>query len=290
MRGGQRQALLLMDGLRRAGHESLLLAREGGALLRHAIDAGHTARRAGWMQLSRESRRADIVHAHDAHAHTMAAVASRRPFVVSRRVAFPVGRSAASAWKYKRAARYLAVSRFVAGELAAAGVPDSKIDVVYDGVASARAAEAWDAASPIVALASRDPRKGRDLVEAAVAQAKLDVVFSDALERDLRRASLFVYVTRSEGLGSAALLAMSMGVPVIASRTGGLPEAIEHGVSGLLVENDAKQIADAMRRVLGDAALAQRLMAGAKRRVGDLFTAERMVRDTIASYERALAG
>ena len=45
---------------------------------------------------------------------------------------------------------------------------------------------------------------------------------------------MFVYITESEGLGSAVLLAMAAGTPVIASRVGGLPEAIEDGVNGLL--------------------------------------------------------
>ena len=56
---------------------------------------------------------ADIVHAHDARAHTLAAIAARAPFVVSRRVAFPVKRSLLSQWKYRQAKRYLAVSQFV---------------------------------------------------------------------------------------------------------------------------------------------------------------------------------
>ena len=56
--------------------------------------------------------------------------------------------------------------------------------------------------------------------------------------RHLHEAGFFVYITHSEGLGSGALLAMSAGVPVIASNVGGLPEAIRHGENGLLVEND----------------------------------------------------
>ncbi len=82
------------------------------------------------------SRASAVVHAHDAKAHTLAALASRKTFVVSRRVAFPVKRTVASRWKYRRATRYLAVSEYVAGELRKAGVPAAKIDVVYDGVSA----------------------------------------------------------------------------------------------------------------------------------------------------------
>ena len=75
----------------------------------------------------------------------------------------------------------------------------------------------------MVALSLEDPAKGRDLVERAAVAAGVPIVLSQDLNADLQNASLFLYISRSEGLGSAALLAMSLGVPVIASRVGGLP-------------------------------------------------------------------
>src|SRR5205807_110540 len=109
-------------------------------------------------------------------------------------------------WKYRRAARYLAVSQFVARELEAAGIRKEKIDVVYDGVEPQEGTQDWKPEYPAVALASHDVKKGRDLVEQAAEFAHVPVVFSEDLARDLRRASMFVYITRSEGLGSAVLL------------------------------------------------------------------------------------
>jgi glycosyltransferase involved in cell wall biosynthesis len=100
---------------------------------------------------------------------------------------------------------------------------------------------------------------------------------------------MFVYITRSEGLGSAALLAMSMGIPVVASRVGGLPEAIIHGHSGLLVSNDSGEIARAMRRVLEDTASTQTLIANARERVAKLFSREQLVERTLSAYRRVLA-
>lgn len=290
MRGGQRQVLLLMGGLAKAGHENVLLAHERGPLFEAALRAGYTVSSAEAKEVWPWSKRADIVHAHDARAHTLAAIASRRRFVVSRRVAFPVRRSVASLWKYQRATRFLAVSRFVAGQLRAAGIRESKIDVVHDGVEAVARSEPWSAHFPAVALASLDPQKGRDLIEQAAKSAQARVVFSDNLADDLKRASMFVYITRSEGLGSAALLAMSMGVPVIASNIGGLPEVLVNGVSGLLVENDVGEIAAAMRRLLDEPALAPALIECAKDRVAATFTTQHLVDGTVASYERALAG
>jgi len=288
MRGGQRQVLLLMRGLREAGHESILLARENAALWRAAVDADFVVHAGKWSNLRKHSKSADVVHAHDARSHTVAAVAISGKFVVSRRVAFPVSRTRVSRWKYSRAARYLAVSQCAAEELLAAGVPPRKIDVVFDGVESPVGAAQWGIDYPAVALASTDPGKGRELVEQAAVAAGIPVHYSSDLERDLRRASMFVYITRSEGLGSAALLAMSMGIPVVASRVGGLPEAIADGESGILVENDTAQIAGAMRRMVEDNTFAKRCIAGARMRVEKLFSRERLVERTLSAYRKVL--
>lgn len=290
LRGGQIQALLLIDGLLKSGHHCVLLARENGPLWEAAQHAGISIFPATLPQLSRRSAQSDLVHAHDAHAHTMAAVASRRPFVAARRVAFPVNRSLASKWKYSRPRRFLAVSRFVASELQAAGVRSEKIDVVYDGVEVSRSAEAWDASYPAVALASTDPLKGRSLVESAARAAGIPVVFSSDLQNNLLTASMFVYITQSEGLGSAALVAMAMGVPAIASCVGGLAEVFENEVSGLFVRNEPDEIARTMRRVRENSALAATLIDGGKRRVNQMFTKQQMVEGTLACYARSLAG
>lgn len=289
MRGGQHQVLLLLKALREAGHHSTLLAREKSPLWSAAATQEFPVRPAGIKQVWQHSRDADVVHAHDARAHTVAALASRCKFVVSRRVAFLVRRSSLSMWKYQRAARFLAVSQFVARELESAGIRKEKIDVVYDGIQPQESAEDWKPEYPAVTLASRDPKKGRDLVEQAAEFAHMPVVFSEDLAGDLRRASMFVYITRSEGLGSAALLAMNMGVPLIASRVGGLPEVVADGISGILVENDPREIARVMRRLLDEPSFARRLMEAARARIAECFTLEHLLRGTLLSYARALA-
>ncbi len=288
MRGGQRQVLLLMKGLRQAGHDSLLLARSGGPLWHAACAEDFEVQPAQWRQIWRHSDSVDLVHAHDAHAHTAAAVVSRRPFVVSRRVAFPVSHSIVSKWKYARAARFLAVSRFVATCLTEAGIAGDRIDVVYDGVKPAVPGLNWSSEGPAIALASSDPQKGRELVESAARLAHVKVLFSNNLPEDLRRASMFVYITKSEGLGSAALLALNLGIPVIASRVGGLPEIIEDGISGILVENQPEQIATAMDRLSLNDPVAQGFIERGHFRIQSQFTQEHLVQATLASYRRAL--
>ncbi|MBV9183523.1 MAG: glycosyltransferase family 4 protein [Acidobacteria bacterium] len=287
MRGGQRQVMLLMQALREAGHECWLGARENTPLGNAASAAGFLVYGATACEVWRRSKHVTLVHAHDARAHTIAAIASRCQFVVSRRVAFAVRQSLASHWKYRRPARFLAVSHFVAAQLHSAGISREKIDVVYDGVESHACFGEWNSEYPAVALASADPRKGRDLVEEAAGLAGIRTVFSNDLLNDLRRASMFVYITRSEGLGSAALVAMSLGIPVVASRVGGLPEVLGDP-SGILVTNDPPEIASAMRRIVQEPDLAHSLIEHGKRRIAECFTKEHLLRRTLASYGRVL--
>ena len=280
--------LLLLDALREAGHTSILLARDGAPLLHLASSAGFEVGAADAKTIWKCSGRVEIVHAHDARAHTMAAIASRRRFVVSRRVAFPVKRSLASVWKYQRATRYLAVSKFVERELLSAGIPGSKVDIVYDGVEVLQSLAPWSPENPAVSVASADPQKGSDLVEQAAKASGIETIFSTDLASDLKKASLFVYISRSEGLGSAALLGMNYGVPVIASRTGGLAEVFTDGVSGIFVQNEVGDIARAMRRVIGSRAVAERLIEEGRKRIAEQFTKDHLLQATLSSYGKAL--
>jgi glycosyltransferase involved in cell wall biosynthesis len=171
-------------------------------------------------------------------------------------------------------------------------VAERKISVVYDGVPLLEVGQALSPANPepriLTPANAADPAKGAALASEAARLAGVELTASANLEADLPRASAFLYITHSEGLGSAALLAMAAGVPVIASRTGGLPEIVSNGETGLLVENDAAAIADAIRRLAGDPALARRLGETARRRVISNYTVEHMVRRTMEVYRQVL--
>jgi glycosyltransferase involved in cell wall biosynthesis len=201
--------------------------------------------------------------------------------VVSRRVAFPVQRNPLSRWKYQRATHYIAVSRFVEQMLLDGGVASSRISVVYDGVPVQPPSDGPD----IVVPQTADPRKGMALALAGVKLAGLTALTSRNLEQDLTHAALFLYITHSEGLGSAVLVAMAAGVPVIASNVGGLPEIVDHGCTGLLTENSPQAISAAVRRLMEDRAFAQSLATQARCLVQQKFSVERMVTDTLAVYE-----
>lgn len=280
MRGGQWQALRLHSGLLQAGHASMLLARDGSPLLAEARKSGLPCDVLRPLRLGMQTRQYDVVHAHDAHSHTLAALFSRAPFVVSRRVAFPIRDSRASRWKYRRAGLFLAVSRHVAMQLEKAGVEPARIAVVYDGVAVPPEPAHGDA---ILVPHSLDPQKGMALALEAARMAGVKIEITHDLPADLPRARALVYLTHSEGLGSGILLGMAHGVTVIASDVGGIPELIRNGDNGILVNNDPAAVADAFQRI--DPALGR----AARATVIERFTEERTIAATLDAYRKAIA-
>jgi hypothetical protein len=285
MRGGQWQVLQLLEHLRSMGVAQALLTPKGSPLFARAQEAGIDTKPLSLGSLWRESRRADLLHAHDARCHTLGALTPGKPLVVSRRVAFAVRDSALSRWKYRRAAAYLAVSEYVKRQLMAAGVPASKIETVHDGVTIP---ERPASGTKVIALRSADPGKGSSLIREAASIAAVQVRFSDDLVNDLAHAAIFVYVSYSEGLGSAALLASAYGIPVIASNIGGLPEAVKNGETGLLTENDPRRIAHAIQVLIGDPAFARRLGNEGRERMKRSFTMESTAQATRRAYEKVL--
>jgi hypothetical protein len=272
MRGGQWQVLYLVEGLAAAGVECTLVARKGAPLAEAARKRGLRVE-----NVSALLRRHDLVHAHDARSHTLAALMPGARVIVSRRVAFPIH----SRWKYSRPLRYLAVSEHVKSILTAGGVPPEKIDVVYDGVPLLDPPPPEDTVN---APATDDPQKGTGLAIAAANLAGVKI----ELSTNLRRRAIVVYLTQVEGLGSGALLAMSAGAAVIASNVGGLPEVIQHRENGLLVPNEPEAVGAAIRELRGDPALVRRLGEAARRTIEERFTVDRMVRRTMEIYRQVL--
>ncbi len=286
MRGGQWQVLRLIEGLAAEGVESTLLARPGSPLAGARVSGAISL-----FRIARLARRHDLVHAHDSRSHTLAALAGGAPLIISRRVTFGGAgpQPVFSRWKYGRARAYIAVSEFVRKSLIERGVPAEKIEVVYDAVPLLQTKTGREACPTVLAPAWDDPLKGGALLMEAAKLAGVELTFSDNLERDLPGAAMLVYITRSEGLGSGALLALSAGVPVVASKIGGLPEIVRHGETGLLVDNEPRSIADAIRGLVAAPALARRMGRTGRRMVEEGFTVAHMVRSTMEVYRKALA-
>lgn len=346
-RGGQDQALLTVLGLRARGHRTVLVAHPDGALAARVagdpdlirLAPAHEVDFASGFRFSLLLRdlKPDIVHAHDAHGVSMAAMAistmkaSARPLLVAaRRVDFHLKQNAFSRWKYKAVDLMLCSSHAIRAMAIRDGLPADRVVTVHDGIDVERVIDvpATDAhkelwlppRSPLVGnVAALVPHKGqRFLVEAAlrVARAMPDVVFLVFGEGQLRQAlqhqiktlgleqcvrlvgfrpdvlslmkSLDVFAMSSvtEGLGTAVLDAMAASLPVVGTSAGGIPEAVEHGVTGLVVPPEHPgELADALLTTLRDPALRARFGAAGLARVRAHFTVDRMVDETAAAYE-----
>lgn len=88
---------------------------------------------------------------------------------------------------------------------------------------------------------------------------------------------VFVLSSLSEGLPFTVIEAMRAGLPIVASRVGGVPEIIEDGVSGILYDpGDEVALAAALERLWRDPEQARRLGAAARRKYGERFTVDAM--------------
>ena len=98
--------------------------------------------------------------------------------------------------------------------------------------------------------------------------------------------TLVVLPSLAESFGFSLLEAMSMGKPVVGSTTGGIPEVVTDGETGLLVPAaDSSSLADAICRILQDEKLAQ-MLGEAGRRSAARFTFERMISGYQAVYQK----
>lgn len=104
----------------------------------------------------------------------------------------------------------------------------------------------------------------------------------------LAASDLLLFITRSEGLGTTILDAQVAGVPVVASKVGGVKEVIKDGYNGMLCENDPVLLANACESVLLDRDKASRLSQNAKLTVQG-FSKEEMTERTLAIYNEVLA-
>ena len=143
-RGGQRQVLLLTGELQRGGLTNQVVVTGGGTELAYRLkQEGVRVQEAAWsigldprvlLPIVREIRAGGaLLHAHDAHAVTLAglcSLATRVPMVATRRVDFHLRRRGL----WGRAARIIAISAAVADVLSEDGVPHERIVMVHSGI------------------------------------------------------------------------------------------------------------------------------------------------------------
>src|SRR5215218_879266 len=115
-------------------------------------------------------------------------------------------------------------------------------------------------------------------------------VAHERLPAALAHADLLVLPSVYEELGTVLLEAMQAGLPVVASKTGGVPDVIEDGVNGLLVPpGEPEAFARAIDRLLAERDLARQLSAGAQERAKD-YDWEVLAERVLAVYRGVIAG
>jgi glycosyltransferase involved in cell wall biosynthesis len=101
----------------------------------------------------------------------------------------------------------------------------------------------------------------------------------------ITRATAVVLASFMEGLPVTLMEALALGVPVVAPCVAGIPELVEHGVSGLTFPpGDWDRLAVVLRQLLLDPALQQRLAQEGRRRVEAEFFVERSLEPLLSAF------
>ena len=253
---------------------------------------------------------------------------NRPKYIATRRMDYPERRGWYTKLLYNhRVDGVVAISRVIAELLAQAGVDRGKIRHIPSGIDPARftpdSHKLTSRDSPVIGSAAvLEARKGHEFLLEAAALLKADGVnlsyqiagagplrhqleqqaahlglqeevqflgFVDDIANFLAAIDIFVMPSLHEGLGVAVLEAMAAGKPVVASRVGGLAEAVADGVTGILVPPaNAIALAQAIAKLVHARALAGEMGDQGRRRVEQHFTLERMAASNEMYYYELL--
>ena len=115
----------------------------------------------------------------------------------------------------------------------------------------------------------------------------------EALANEYKTANVFTlpaivdHKGDTEGLGVVLIEAMELGLPIVASNVGGIPDVVVDGESGILVpEKDPVALADAFKRLEANPTLIQKLLAGARKRIDECFTWDGIIERQVEVYKR----
>jgi SAM-dependent methyltransferase len=263
--------------------------------------------------LRREARDADLVHAHWLAGGAVALLAGK-PFVVTLHGTISGGALDDFALMRRaprlvrqvldRAQAVICVSEALAASARAAGV--RRAVFIPNGI-EVPAEVGEEADPPEVLFAGRLARE-KGVEDLAAAAEGLDLVVAgdgplrpllpqalgflsgEELAQRYARAAIVVCPSRSEGFGIVCAEGMAHGRPVVASAVGGLVNLVENERTGLLVPpRDPPALRAALDRLLADPGLRRRLGAAGRDKIVAGYSWDRVVDETVAVYERAVA-
>jgi len=247
----------------------------------------------------RTARDADLVHAHWLPSG-LAAVATGKPFVVQL-WGTDVELARKAPWLFRpilrRARLAIVASDFLAGAARELGARDVRI--VPSPVELPESVSEPDDPPHVLFVGRLSPEKGiheflaatDGLPRVIVGAGPVDVpeavgfVPRSELGPYYLRAAVVCVPSRREGYGVVAREAMAYGRPVVATRVGGLADAIDDGVTGILVPaGDVAALRAALESLLADASLRERLGESARVAVGERFSPAQVAAATVAVY------
>jgi len=245
-----------------------------------------------------------IIHVHEARGAYWAAIENfmhGTPYLITRRIPNPVSANFINRIVYRRATELVGVSRDVAARLKEG--TGHHVHTILDSctrhggdLGRAEAIRAELGGAPVIGNvgALHDHHKGQSTLIAAFRilteqypQARLVLLgegpdkgefqrqarndprivfagFQDDVGSWIAAMDVFAFPSREEGLGSSVLDAMLLGVPVVTSNVGGLPELVGEQERGIMLDSvNPLQWAAAIQRVLEDSSLREKLRSGA---------------------------
>jgi len=159
--------------------------------------------------------------------------------------------------------------------------------------------ESGSTSSPTLCHPERKEVKSKDPVNfSGVEGSPASIIFTgklspEDLADEYRTANVFTLPAivdskgDTEGLGVVLIEAMELGLPIVASNVGGIPDVVIDGESGILVpEKDPVALANAFKRLEADPALIEKLLAGARKRIDECFTWDGIIERQIEVYKR----
>lgn len=345
-RGGEQQLFYLHHGLVEQRVNSVVFC-PGNSVLYQQL---HSDRRVAYKKQSGfdiraalklkkvcKSENIDIIHAHDAHAHTTSVLAAllgnKTPIVLSRRVDFPIKKKWFTRFKYnhKNIRNILSVSnaiqeiirpaitaehiglkvvhsscdtsRFqhidpidlrkelglntsikIIGNVAA--LADHKDHHTFLKTAKQVLANMQDVVFVIVGSGELEEELKAKAVELGVSDHVRFMGFRDDLPRIYPNFDVFLFTSKTEGLGTSVLDAFANKLPVVTTNAGGIPEMVVHGKTGMLAPvGDDQMLANHVIELLKDSSKSNELVAGATEKLKE-FSVDHMVSKTLEVYRK----
>ena len=140
----------------------------------------------------------------------------------------------------------------------------------------------------------------KKLASESAAPNSAEIIFTgklspEALANEYKTANVFTLPAivdskgDTEGLGVVLIEAMELGLPIVASNVGGIPDVVIDGETGILVpEKDPEALANAYKRLASNPELISQLLAGAQKRIAECFTWDGIIERQIAVYNKVL--